>query len=132
RSYLQETWRGLSDKQSVKFVQDRDMVYALHSPYWPREAVEWITRQRPPGSLSHDVIRRVVGHGCYFVCFSHKGYIERDKDHEWRISFSVAELILIKNWSRQQRAVYRTIRVLHKRSLDTGRESHLRTYYYKT
>ncbi len=111
---------------------DIDQVIARHSPYWPREAAEWITRQRPHGSLLHDATRRVVAYGCDFVCVSHKGYIENDKDQEWRFSFSMAELILIKNWSRQQRVVYRTIRVLHKYGRKEKVKSQLCVYHFKT
>ncbi len=109
-----------------------DHVIARHSPYWPGEAAEWITRPRPRDSLSRDVIRRVVGYGCDFVCVSHQGYVEHREDHEWRFSFSLAELILIKNWSREQRAVYRTIRVLHKRIQNFTGDAQLQTYHFKT
>ncbi len=123
---------GLFNEPHATKTSSSDHVIARHSPYWPREAFEWITRQRPHDSLSHEVIRRVVCYGCDFVCSSHVEYIEQDKDHEWRFSFSMAELILIKNWSRQQRAVYRTIRVLYKRSHDFVFPTQFRIYHFKT
>jgi len=89
-----------------------DVVYAVHSPYWPVEATEWIKRRRPHGFPSKSVIKQVVKYGCDFVQVSHK---RLSNDNEWRFSFSRAEQFIIKSWSTSQRIVYRSLWVLNKR-----------------
>jgi len=89
-----------------------DHVYAVHSPYWPVEAAEWITRRRPHDFPSKSVIKQVVRYGCDFVQVSHS---RLSNDNDWRFSFSCAELFIIKSWSTSQRIVYTSLWVLNKR-----------------
>ena len=49
-----------------------DFVYAIHCPYWPVEANEWITRRRYQCFPSKSVIKQVVRYGCDFVQVLHK------------------------------------------------------------
>jgi len=102
----------------------RDDVYAIHSPYWPDEVVEWITRTRNCGFPSKSVIKQIVKYGCDFVQASHK----LSANIEWRFSFSRAEYFIAKSWTMSQRIVYTTLWVLNKRVAS----SYLCTYYFKT
>jgi len=116
-------------------IRDFDKVYAVHSPCWPVEANEWITRRRPRGFPSKSVIEQIVKYGCDFVQVSHNRLC---KDNEWRFSFSRAELFIAKSWSIPQKIVYTTLSVLNKKiacfTQVTGRypNSNLSTYYFKT
>jgi len=100
-------------------------VFAMHSPHWPVQATEWITRRRSQGLPSKSIIRQVVRYGCDFVPVSHK--LSNDKN-DWRFSFSKAECFLIKNWTISQRSVIGTLWLIHKKI----EGSHLCTYYFKT
>ena len=108
----------------------RDDVHAIHSPYWPVEAYEWISRQRLHGLPSKSTIREVVKYGCDFVQVSHKS-VNRDPA-EWRFSFSRAELIIISSWTAYWRIIYRTIHALYKIIKSRMDDSALCTYYFKT
>jgi len=102
-----------------------EYVYAVHSPYWPVEATEWITRRRLHGFPSKSGIIKVVKYGCDFVQVSHNMFTN---DNEWRFSFSRAEMFIIKSWSTSQRIVYTSLWVLNKM---IGK-SNLCSYYFKT
>jgi len=101
-----------------------DEVFAFHSPYWPLEATEWITRRRPHFSLSKSVIKQVVSYGWDFVKVSQN---RLRNDNEWRFSFSRAERFIVESWTKSQR-VYSTLWVINKRIAS----STLCSYYFKT
>jgi len=97
------------ERIKISFV---DKVYAVHSPYWPVEAIEWVTRKRSNGFPSKSVIKQVIRHGCDFVQVSHNRLSD---DNDWRFSFSKAELLIAQSWTMSQRIVYSTLWVLNKR-----------------
>jgi len=104
-----------------------DEVYAVHSPYWPEEANEWITRHRKRGFPSKTVIKQVVKYGCDFVQVSHR--FSEPHNGEWRFSFSKAELFIANSWTIPQKIVYSTLWVLNKKEIASGS---ICTYYFKT
>jgi len=110
---------------SIRMEVSHDVVYAVHSPYWPVEAIEWITRRRPHGFPSKSVIKKIVRYGCDFVQVSHNRLCN---NNEWRFSFSKAELLIIKSWTTPQMIVYTTLWVLNKRIASSS----LCSYYFKT
>ena len=77
----------------------QDRVPAVHCPYRPSEAFEWITRTRHHGCPSKSVIQQVVRYGCDFVGVAHKLSPNRNGTNEWRFSFSIAEIKIIKSWT---------------------------------
>ena len=91
-----------------------DNVPAVHSPYWPAEASEWITRTRRHDCPSKSAIKQVVRYGCDFVGVAHKLSCNRENNEECRFSFSMAELFIIRSWTRSQRIVYRVLRLMSK------------------
>ena len=103
-----------------------DRVLAVHSPYWPVEATEWIPRTRCHNLPSKPVIKHVIRYGCDFVQVSHN---RLSNDNEWRFSFSKADLFIIKSWSILQRTVYITIWLLNRKVTTS---SNFCTYYLKT
>lgn len=106
-----------------------DFVFAIHSPYWPEVANEWITRYRQSGSPSRTTIKKVVRYGCDFVHSKHK---LSHNPAEWRFSFSQAEMIIIHNWTRVQRMIYHTLRRIYKSVQNNKGCPNLCTYYFKT
>ena len=65
-------------------VPTQDQVHSVHSPYWPVEASEWITRTRRHACPSKSAIEQVVRYGCNFVGVAHKLSCYRENGNEWR------------------------------------------------
>ena len=98
------------------------------------EAAEWVTRIRTSNSPSKTTVKTVVRYGCDFVYKAYAGsnkHCDND-EHEWRFSFSKAELIIIEKWTRSQRIIYRTFHLLCKIIKGKRENSSLCTYYFKT
>jgi len=110
-----------------------DRVYAICCPYWPKEADEWKTRDRPNGWPPTDVVDKVVASGCYFVAKPHQSCPEDDT--QWRFSFSHAELILIHSWTDVQKYIYHILRLIKSdvvKACGGSDETFLCTYFFKT
>src|SRR6218665_1959723 len=110
-----------------------DRVYAICCPYWPKEADEWKTRDRPNGWPPTDVVDKVVASGCYFVAKPHQSCPEDDT--QWRFSFSHAELILIHSWTDVQKYIYHILRLIKSDAVKAcggSEETVLCTYFFKT
>jgi len=101
-------------------------VYAVHSPYWPVEASDWITRKRHCDFPSKSVMQQIVRYGCDFVQVSHN---RLSNDNDWRFSFSKAELFIVESMSITQRIAYTSLWVLNKRFIAS---SNVCSYYFKT
>ena len=109
-----------------------DVVYSVHCPYWPLEAYEWVTRQRPHSLPSQSTIKEVVTYGCDFVQVSHKNRVNPNPT-DWRFSFSKAEHIIIRSWTQSQRIVYRILHTLYFSVIKSRmHETAFCTYYFKT
>ena len=87
-----------------------DFVYSVYCPSWPKEAAEWITRDRANGWPPKDVIDDIVALGCHLVSKPHQS--NPDDDIQWRFSFSLAEVILINSWSAVQKYIYHVLRLI--------------------
>lgn len=89
-----------------------DNVFALHCPCWPDDAQDWPYRERKNGFPSGDVVKAILDYGVDLVP---KSKVTQNKsppkNHNskflWRISFSVAELLLVNTWNEAQRICYR-------------------------
>jgi len=114
-----------TSRLNVLTIKSHDVVFAVHSPYWPMEATEWITRRRRHGFPSKSAIIQIVKYECDIVQVSHT--LSEDKN-EWRFSFSKAELFIAQSWTESQLIVYNTMWVLNKRIASRN----LCTYYFKT
>ncbi|XP_062592537.1 uncharacterized protein LOC134253978 [Saccostrea cucullata] len=71
--------------------QEFDQAYCFVSDFWPPSASSWIDRCHswPPPHVVDDIVKN----GCHFVAIGHK--LGNHEDHEWRISFSLAEQKLV-------------------------------------
>ena len=116
-----------------------DADVCVRCPYWPPQAVDWPTRHRNyewPDSVTVD---RVVSNGCDLVGVAHRECRrdERMGTHQWRLSFSRAEIVLINSWMPLQQAVYHLLRVFLKterltESADNSGSGTLSNYHIKT
>lgn len=98
--------RGLAHVKSV------DTVVALKCREWPKIAEEWIERRRefdwPGGALIEEAVEK----GCYLVPIG--GHQSQCEEMEWRISFVLAERLLIRNMNFIQRFVYSILKTIRK------------------
>src|SRR6218665_308955 len=89
-----------------------DLVLSVWRPQWPEEAQEWRTRRRDNGWPTIETISKVVQQGCHVVYVQHRSC--RDDQQQWRLSFSVAEVILLQSWTKIQQIVYHMLRFFAK------------------
>ncbi|XP_062616420.1 uncharacterized protein LOC134278107 [Saccostrea cucullata] len=68
-----------------------DYAYCLVCDFWPPSASSWIDRCH--SWPQHHVVKDILKSGCHFVAVGHK--LGNHEDHEWRISFSLAERTLV-------------------------------------
>ncbi|XP_062572640.1 uncharacterized protein LOC134234575 [Saccostrea cucullata] len=79
-----------------------DIAFCFASDFWPPSASSWIDRCHswPQPHVANDILRT----GCLFVAIGHK--LGRHENHEWRISFSLAEQKLVYAMSHCQFLTY--------------------------
>ena len=106
----------------------------IRSPFWPPEGLEWKDRKRCHGWPDTDTINLIIENGCHVVNVAHTDC--SGDDFQWRISFSKAEIILIRSWSPDQQFVYHLLRYFAKRELIRkewrNKDEILSTYSFKT
>lgn len=87
-------------------------IMALKCREWPKIAEEWIERRRefdwPCGALIEEAVEK----GCYLVPIG--GHQSQCEEMEWRISFVLAERLLIRNMNFIQRFVYSILKTIRK------------------
>src|SRR6218665_2497959 len=108
-----------------------DYVVAIWCPQWPNEAKDWPRRQRKNNWPTTDKIHEVVQNGCHIVDAKHPAC--RNDIHQCRISFSIAELILLQSWTQVQQIVYHMIRFFAKKELirkDCPKENEVLCMYH--
>ena len=92
-----------------------DDVQSIRCLSWPPDASEWVTRRREHGWPDKRTIQQVVDAGCHIVAVAHD---ECSNDPlQWRISFSKAEVILMKSLTKGQQYVFNLLRFFTKREL---------------
>ena len=89
-----------------------DRVTSLHCSFWPRDASEWINRTRTSGWPWTDVVNKIVNFGFHLVPV---GYPHSPKRMmEWRISFSIAERLLVWSLNHVQLQMYAILKIILK------------------
>src|SRR6218665_3528966 len=125
---------GPSSRHSVYTAGQIDLVDATWCPQWPNEAMNWIFRRRKYGWPTTAVIHEIVQNGCHVVFAQHPAC--RNDKAQWRLSFSVAEVILLQSWTPVQQIVYHMLKFFAQRELvkkDCPKENEvLCTYHFKT
>ena len=104
-----------------------DHVPAFWIKTWPDVAGEWITRQRQFGWPSATVVDEIIQNGVLLVAACHSN--STDPNNEWRISFTIAERILVDTLSSIQRLAYLYAKLIWMSSLKSS--SFLVSYHLK-
>ncbi|XP_052102227.1 uncharacterized protein LOC127735866 [Mytilus californianus] len=108
-----------------------DNAFCLRSKHFPHNAIPWATRHRwqwPPNS----VIDRIIKYGCLLVPIGPKTI--SDDESLWRLSFSVAEKILVHSFNFTQLLCYGLLKLTLKRVVNTNNDVKelLCSYFMKT
>ena len=116
-----------------------DMVYCCRCLVWPSQAADWPARPRNYGWPDSATVEHVVGSGCDIVQVAHRQCRQDEwmNKHQWRMSFSRAEIVLINSWMPVQQIVYHMFRFFVKterltESVDNSKAATLSNYHIKT
>ena len=110
-----------------------DHVQAVFCPVWPSVADEWTQRARQHGWPTNELIKDIVSAGCHLVGKPHLKNVENK--HEWRFSFSKAELLLLTSWNPNQLYIYHILRLVKHRLIQAcggSDKTSMSTYHFKT
>ncbi|XP_071147882.1 uncharacterized protein [Mytilus edulis] len=116
----------ITDKKGVM-----DLAYTLHCKTWISSAVNWISRSSSSWP-SHNVTQSIIKHGVLFVPIGVHG--SPKEDLEWRVSFSVAEKLLINTFTHTQLMCYALLKLILKDVIanDSECKDLLCSYFLKT
>ncbi|XP_071147388.1 uncharacterized protein [Mytilus edulis] len=108
-----------------------DYAFSLHCKTWISSAVNWITRSSSSWP-SHNVKQSILNHGVLFVPIGVHG--SPKEDLEWRVSFSVAEKLLINTFTHTQLMCYALLKIILKDVIanDSECKDLLCSYFLKT
>jgi len=83
---------------------------------WPLQAADWPTRHRNYDWPDSAIVDHVVNDGCDVVSVAHPQCRQDEwmNKHQWRLSFSRAEIVLLNSWMPVQQIVYDMLRVFAK------------------
>lgn len=95
---------------------------------WPEEASEWRERSRQANWPSSELIQDIIKSGIHLVPKPHA--LSQDKDVEWRMSFSLAEIKLGRSLREEQRLCYLAVKALHH--MELKEPEGLASYHLKT
>ena len=113
------------------YIMNRDFVFALKCKSWPHQAKEWLTRHRESNWPSEKQIKSIGSSGCFVVpAASHCN--TKLQDYEWRLSFSAAELKLIKNLPENVKFGYAVVKAIVKYKLKKLQLTGFASYHLKT
>ena len=120
---------------SCKGGMDKDEVKYFSCSSWPPIAQTWTDRERQSKWPPKEIIQEIILKGCRIVHKAHPS--SKDPDAEFRFSFSVAELILFKTLSVDQKKCFIAFKALVKYKISrskilTKNEIDLSTYHLKT
>jgi len=116
-----------------------DKVLCIHCLSWPLQAADWPTRHRNYGWPDSATVDHVVSNGCDVVEVAHR-LCRQDEwlsNHQYRLSFSRAEITLLNSWMKVQQIVYHMLRAFMKTEgltdiRDTSGSKILSNYNIKT
>ena len=117
-----------------------DYVLCMRCQLWPPQAADWPRRIRNHGVPDQTTIIEVVSNGCDLVGAVHPSCRQDEwmSEHQWRLSFSRAEVTLLNSWTPVQQIIYHMLRYVLKREVlsksdDEGQDSaKLSNYHIKT
>ena len=103
-----ESWSEYMDRSESGY----DLVPSIHCPFWPRGAEEWLHRPRRYGWPTPTDITQITDFGCHLVAVGFP--LSASKEMEWRISFSIAERILVWSFNHVQIQCYAVMKIILK------------------
>ncbi|XP_061166182.1 uncharacterized protein LOC133175076 [Saccostrea echinata] len=108
-----------------------DQAYCFFSDFWPPSASSWIDRCHswPQPHIVDDIVKN----GCHFVAIGHK--LGSHENHEWRISFSLAEQKLVCAMNHCQFLTYGLLKLFLTEIINNGLDDDdklLCSYHMKT
>ena len=103
-----ERWTKYMDRSE----SGTDSVPSIHCSFWPRGAEEWLHRPRHCGWPTPTDITQITDFGCHLVAVGYP--LSSTKEMEWRISFSVAERILVWSFNHVQIQCYAVLKIILK------------------
>ena len=106
-----------------------DRVVAIKCEGWPKISKEWATRT-PRNWPARDLVDKVYSSG--FALVGKPASASGDVSREWRLSFSIAEMTLIRNFNDCQSKVYYLIRSIYVQYLKEKVSGILSSYNLKT
>jgi len=121
-----------------EWIVSLDTVPSRRCLSWPPQAADWPTRNRKYGWPDSANVARVVSDGCDVVPVGHRLCRQHEwmGKHQWRLSFSRAEIILLNSWMPQQQIVYHMLRFYVKTERLTENDDNgagtLSNYHIKT
>jgi len=139
--YKQHHERGpaIPGQPPNKRLLSTDLVRCVRCLSWPSQAANWPTRRRNYGWPDSATLDRVVNNGCDVVGAVHRQCRQHEwmGKHQWRLSFSRAEIVLINSWMPVQQIVYHMLRYFVKSERLTDCADHseagtLSNYHIKT
>jgi len=116
-----------------------DAVLCIHCFAWPPQASDWPKRYRNSGWPDSATVDSVVRQGCDVVGVAHRQCKQDEwmSKHQWRLSFSRAEVVLLNGWTPVQQIVYHMLRMFVKTErltdgVDNSALDTLSNYHIKT
>ena len=106
-----------------------DMALCVSFPYWPAVANDWITRHRPSGWPSQELVSSIVKEGCTLVPVSP---LRSLTGLEWRISFSSCERKLAQSLSNCQKGCFLIVKGIWRHFLKHPSKRGVQSYHLKT
>ncbi|CAC5369762.1 unnamed protein product [Mytilus coruscus] len=109
-----------------------DFLSTYKCQYWPRNASEWITRPRsyqwPQTELIEDIIRDNV----LLAPIGSKSNNKDEDPYEWRMSFSIAEKMLVHSFNHTQILCYALLKYTLKEAIHRKIKGTMCSYFMKT
>ena len=116
-----------------------DLIKCVRCLSWPPQAADWPTRHKNYGWPDSATVDHVVSNGCDVVPVSRRQCRQHEwmSKHQWRLSFSRAEIVLLNSSMPVQQIVYHVLRVFVKterltESADNSEAATLSNYHIKT
>ena len=106
-----------------------DLAHTLHCREWITQAQQWITRSRTSWP-DYSVCETIQEYGVLFVPIGFKD--SPRKDLQFRISFSVAEKLLIYSFNHVQLLCYALMKIVLSDIISKKHEGQLCSYFLKT
>ena len=103
-----EIWTPSDDRSE----SGTDFVTSIRCAFWPKEATEWVQRQRHFEWPTSQDISSIIDFGFHLVPVGHP-HSDR-KLMEWRLSFSVAERTLVWSFNHVQMLCYAIMKIILK------------------